>query len=474
MYLGLDLGTTNVKATLTDDSMRIVAEGSAPVERFTAADGVVEQDLDQIEQAAIRAITQAVATIDPTSVLAIGISSQGGALQLLDADGGPMGRLISWMDQRGREYNDKLIESQGLDWMVDHTGCNLSEMTLGQLLRLKEQEPELFERTAGIGWVGDLIVERLCGRRAHDATSLSIAMLYNPKLRKADPDLLELLGIKEKRLPDLIPATESAGGLTAKMAKATGLPKGTPVSPAVHDQYAASLGAGSTSPGDVCLGSGTAWVLLANCEKLTRPAASTTFVCSHLVPGLFGQMLSMGNGGSAFDWALGLTGCRDLDGAAIDDLLECVPAGCEGLRFRPTLLPCRTCFDSDSDSDSDENGVGKVDGVGGVLSGVRPNHGPAHLLRAVVEGLANELALHVKILDEAGLKVERLYMCGTAAASRVTPRVIADVLNRPVVCIRQPSISSLGAAVLARAVVDGQPIVAFQGPEERETIEPSH
>ena len=459
MYLGLDLGTTNVKATLTDASMRIVAEGTAPVERFTAADGVVEQDIDQIEQAAIQAITEAVATIDPTSVLAIGISSQGGALQLLDADGKPLERVISWMDQRGHQNDVKLVEGQGVDWMVEHTGCNLSSMTLGQLIRLREEEPELFESAAGIGWVGDLIVERLCGRRAHDATSLSIAMLYNPKLGDADPDLLKFLGIEGKRLPDLVPATESVGGLTAKIAEATGLREGTPVSPAVHDQYAASLGVGSTRSGDVCLGSGTAWVLLANCDKLTPPVASNTFVCSHLVPGLFGQMLSMGNGGSAFDWALSLTGCRNLDGSAIDDLLDSVPSGCEGLRFRPTLLPCRTCSDKD--------------GVGGVLSGVRPNHGQAHLLRAVVEGLANELALHVEMLEEAGLKVEKLYMCGTAAASRVTPRVIADTLHRPVICIRQPSISSLGAAVLARAIADGEPIVAFQGPEERETIEPN-
>lgn len=458
MYLGLDLGTTNVKATLTDDSMRIVAEGTSPVERFTAAEGVVEQDIDQIEQAAIRAIVEAVATVDPTSVRAIGISSQGGALQLLDGDGGPIGHVISWMDQRGHEYDRRLVERQGCDWLVDHIGCNLSTMTLGQLLRLKDQEPKLLASAKGIGWVGDLIVERLCGRRAHDATSLSIAMLYNPRLREADPELLELLEIQDKRLPDLIPATESAGGLTDVMAKATGLRAGTPVSPAVHDQYAASLGAGSTGPSDVCLGSGTAWVLLANCQKLMPPVANDTFVCSHLVPGLFGQMLSMGNGGSAFEWALGLTGCQNLSGTAIDDLLESVPSGCEGLRFRPTLLSSRTVHDKND--------------LGGILRGVRPNHGRAHLLRAVVEGLAQELLLHVQMFKNAGLSVERLSMCGTAAASRVTPRVIADTLGCPVVCIRQPSISSLGAAVLARSVDDGQPVVAFAGPEERETIEP--
>ena len=88
-----------------------------------------------------------------------------------------------------------------------------------------------------------------------------------PSLVTPIPDLLKFLGIEGKRLPDLVPATESVGGLTAKIAEATGLREGTPVSPAVHDQYAASLGAGSTRSGDVCLGSGTAWVLLANGEK---------------------------------------------------------------------------------------------------------------------------------------------------------------------------------------------------------------
>ena len=155
--------------------------------------------------------------------------------------------------------------------------------------------------------MGDVIVGRLCGRRAHDRTSMSIGMLYNPSLDRADPDILERLSLREEQLPELIPATTPAGRLSEEAAARTGLLSGIPVSPAVHDQYAASVGAGSVHLGDVCLGTGTAWVLVANTPKLTPPVAQSTFVCPHPVGGLFGQLLSMANGGSALDWALRLT-----------------------------------------------------------------------------------------------------------------------------------------------------------------------
>ena len=145
MYLGLDLGTTNVKATSDRrfDANRC-GRDCRRLSVLPPPTESLEQDIDQIEQAAIQAITEAVATIDPTSVLAIGISSQGGALQLLDTDGKPLERVISWMDQRGHQNDVELVEGQGVDWMVEHTGCNLSSMTLGQLIRLREGRARAF------------------------------------------------------------------------------------------------------------------------------------------------------------------------------------------------------------------------------------------------------------------------------------------------------------------------------------------
>ncbi len=381
MFLGIDLGTTNVKALAVDARGTIAAQGSAPVNRTTTPDGGVEQDIDQIWEATCQAIREAVGQVSSEKIRAIGISSQGGALQLLGAGGEPLGPVISWLDSRGRRFDRDFEQRMGEEYLVAHTGHNLSSMTVGQLLRLREESPEMLEAAAGVGFVGDLIVGRLCGRRAHDPTSLSIGMLYNPRLGSADPQLLELLKIDDKRLPELVSADAPAGGLLPEAAERTGLVAGIPVSPAIHDQYAASVGAGAVNEGDVLVGTGTAWVLLATTARLMPPIAPRTFVCSHPFEGLYGQMLSMSNGGSAVQWVLEVTGQAPLRGDGLDERLASVAPGADGLRCWPLLLGGR-------------RGAGDTP-PGGIFSGITLGHSASHLLRAVVEGLACELARHL-------------------------------------------------------------------------------
>ncbi len=439
MHVGLDLGTTNVKAVALEADGRAVAEGSHPVERYTSPDGGVEHDLEQIWTATCDALRQVTAEVNAGDVLALGISSQGGALQMLDDAGYPVGRVISWLDQRGKAFDAKLLDEVREEYLAEHTGCNLSSMTLGQLLRLAERGPDCFAASQ-VGFVGDTIVGRLCGRRAHDATSLSIGMLYNPTLGTADPELLSRLRIDDKRLADLLPATTPVAAITEKAAKATGLLAGTPVSPAIHDQYAAGIGAGSTREGDVCLGTGTAWVLLANAVGPPRPVTPRTFVCPHPISGLTGHLLSMTNGGSALQWAMQLTGCDSMDPDELDRRLETIAAGADGLQVWPLLV----------------HSAGASGGLerGGRIDGLTLNHSADHLLRAVVEGLACELARHADLLATGGFALRRLVLSGPAATSRVTPQIIADVTGRPVACVDHGNMSARGAAVIAQAMVE--------------------
>ncbi|NLX98301.1 MAG: FGGY-family carbohydrate kinase [Rhodopirellula sp.] len=462
MFLGLDLGTTNVKALIVDHGGRVAARASAPVERYCTPGGGVEQDIDEIWQATCDCLRRAAGQVESRTIRAIGISSQGGALQLLDSDEKPVSRVISWLDGRGRPFDRKLVEEVGIDWLIEHLGCNLSSMTLGQMLRLAAQEPRLLAAAAHVAFVGDVIVGRLCGRRAHDPTSLSIGMLYNPWRQRPDGDMLQRLGIREDQLPDLLPATTPAGGLLPQTAEATGLPPGIPVSPAVHDQYAASTGAGAVAEGDVCLGTGTAWVLVAGTNRLVRPVTPSTFIAPHPVAGLNGQMLSMTNGGSAVDWVLELTNRREWSSEKIDEALAAVPAGSDGLCFWPLLSP-------------GSSGIA-FGQPGGRIDGLHLPHTSNHLLRAVIEGLACELARHLQRLLAAGVPVRRLVLCGSAAGSDVTPQVVADVTRRPVACIAESSISAFGASVIARAMIEPEAelgALARRLASERRTVQPS-
>ena len=420
-----------------------------PVELFHTGDDGVEQDLEQIWTATLAAIAAIGAEKDLAGVKAVGVSSQGGAMQMLDGEGQPAGRVISWLDGRGRPYDEEITSDLGTEWFARHTGHGASGVGVGQVLRLRQEYPWLLARPNRIGFVGDVIVARLCGRGAHDATSLSIAMFYNPALDSADPELLRTLGIEEEQLPDLISVGTAAGALLAELSEKTGLTAGIPVSAAAHDQYAAALGVGAVHPGDVMFGAGTAWVLLAATDRLTGPVIDSAFVCRHLLEGLYGQMLSLGNGGSSFTWALNLLGLGRLGPEEIDELLAEVPPGADGVRFRPLLAAF--------------GGAGLVPGVRGRLAGLRLAHTAGHILRAVVEGLACELTRYLRLLTEGGLPVKRLLMCGGAAKSSFTPQLIADTTSLPVACTTESDTSALGAAVIARGLSEKDADLAVLG-----------
>ncbi len=438
LLLGLDLGTTNIKAYIVTMDGTVVSSGSAAVGITYAADGTAEQNLEDIWGGTVTAIRKAVMFARGANVIAIGVSSQGGALQVLDRGGRCFGPVIGWQDSRGSSWDRELTARKGGGWFARHTGYPKSTSAVGQLLRLRAQGtlPQGFE----VGWVGDVIVERLCGRRAHDGTSLSEACLFNPGENREDGELLEILGVERKCLPDLLSVNETAGGLLPDIAQSLSLPAGIPVGPAVHDQYSAALGSGVVRSGDTMLGAGTTWALLAITPELQLPVGGIALVGCHPVAGLFGQMLSMANGGACIAWGTRTLNLEAMGVQGTDSCLSSVRPGSDGLRFRPLL--------------SEIGGAGLPSSAAGCLDGLRLGHTPAHILRALVEGLACELGRYLAMMREGEVPVNRLVMSGGAAASSVTPGIIADTTGLPVDCMTMPETSSIGAAILAHALVE--------------------
>lgn len=442
LLLGLDLGTTNVKAVVADPEGKILGRGSTPVALMPSEDGAVEQELEEIWRATLSAIDQTTRELDASAIEAIGVSSQGGALQLLDPSSRPYGRVISWLDQRGQADDERLTTELGCDWFMQRIGHGRSGLAIGQLLRLRRENPASLQGLNRIGFVGDVIVERLCGQAAHDGTSAGLTLLYNPRLGTYDPELLARLDIAGDQLPRLIPCDSPAGGLQAEVARQTGLRPGIPVSPAIHDQYAAALGTGVVQPGEVMLGTGTAWVLLAVIDRLKAPIIPEAFVCTHPQRGLYGQLISLVNGGSAVTWAAQLLGLTKQSEAEIERMLAAGSPGSSGLCFWPFLTPF--------------GATGLVRGTRGQLVGLQLSHTPAQVLRAVVEGLAFELQRHLDFLREAQIPIQRLALCGGAAHSHTTSQIIADVVGVPMNCHAADHGSLLGAIILARSLVENR------------------
>ncbi len=277
----------------------------------------------------------------------IGVSAQGGATQILDKAGRPLGRVISWLDQRGRSFDAALTQELGKGWFLERIVHGGSWLSIGQVLRLRNEQRALLEPPNRVGFVGDIVVSRLCGVAAQDGTSAALTLLYDPKARTYAPELLNRLELAPERLPVLISPRTPAGGLLPEISRETGLRADIPVSAAVHDQYASALATGATTAGTVMVGTGTAWVLLHITDHLPKPATDQAFICHHVIEGLWGQILSMVNGGSALTWALELTGLErgharpqeNSPARAIDQLLASATPGFDGLTFWPFLTP---------------------------------------------------------------------------------------------------------------------------------------
>ena len=440
LFLGLDVGTTNVKAVVVDAEGVHRSSGSMSVPvHFVGADGV-EQDLGEIQAAVASAIAEAVrgCGADAPRIASIGVSAQGGAMQLVAPDGSPNGPVIGWQDARGRTGGRQVLGRRSPRWFQRRIGSPSVAGCPGQVVRLRAEGA--IDAGTRVGFVGDRIVGWLCGRPAHDATSLSICLFCNPATGREDPDVLSLVGLTPDRLPDLLEVHVPAGGLLPGVAGRLGLRAGLPVGPAVHDQYAAAIGCAAVRPGDVMFGAGTAWVLLAMSERMPRPVEPWSLIGRHAVPGLFGLMVSIGNGGSSFAWARDILGLQGATDAELDALIASAPPGSSGVRFRPLLAPLSSAR--------------LPPGSAGRLDGIRLHHSRAHVLRSVVEGLACELGWALKDMRAAGVRVERLVMSGRAAGSAVTPGIVADVLGLPVDTVTQPETSASGAAILGRLLVE--------------------
>ena len=411
MLLGLDLGTTNIKALVTDFGGHRLGEGVRPIERYDGEGGKVEQDIEEIWQAALEAMDMAVRDMDPAGIKAIGVSSQGGAMQLLDARRRPAGRVISWLDRRGQPFDRELTKELGQEWFAKRIGHRHSGLAMGQLLRLRREQSAQLARPNRIGFVGDIIVSRLCGRPAHDGTSGGLTLLYNPALRDYEPELLSRLEITPDQLPELLPPNQPAGGLLPGIASRIGLRKGIPVSAAIHDQYCGALAAGTVRPGTVMVGTGTTWILLVVSDHPAPPATADALTCHHLIDGAWGQIVSLTNGGPALAQALEAT-CQDARSALeIDDLMESAPAGQLDLQ-------------------------------------------PGHVLRSAVEGLAFELKRQICHLRQSKLPMEKAVLSGRAAASRVIPQILSTVTGLPIARAGQGGGSPLGAAIIARGLLE--------------------
>ncbi len=437
-YVGVDVGTSVIKAALFDANGEQRALRSAPARVVNPREGWFEQDMDEVLAAVgevVRALVDAESTPgEPPALLAL--TGQGDGVWLLDAEGRAVRSAVSWMDARAAGIAD--------GWRADGTTEAVFRRTGGAMFPgcpapvlawFDRHEPEVLDRSATAAYCKDMVMQRLTGVRATDTSDSSLPFL-DPVTRDYAPDVLDRCGLGH-RTDLLAPVAEPlpTGALTAEGAALMGLPEGTPVSAGPFDLPACALGSGlAATPGDGHLIVGTTLACQVAVAEL-RPGGEPAGLTIPLGPDRWLRSMPAMVGTAALDWTLKLVG-RTHD--EVDPLLATGEPGAHGVRCLPYFSP------------AGERAPFVESGARARLDGLTVQTSTADVVRAVCEGIAFA-ARHC--FEAAGLQGE-VAVCGGGIRSREWLRLFADALGRPVRVSACPEVGAYGAVLAGIAATD--------------------
>jgi len=442
IYIGIDVGTTSLKALALTEKGECVATAKSSYELFANGAEATQNANDWYEAAvgAIREIAEKVK--DLGEICAISVSAQGGATVLLDGSGKTITPAYSWMDNRATRESEELKNTFGDELFYSRCGWRMQpNADAAKLLWMKKNITEIYESAASFPSTLGFINQRLTGNIVEDPTCAAIRRLYDINEKKMSGDLLDHLGLTEDKLPETLPTGTLVGNLTAEAAEQTGLSESVRVYNGAHDQYCASIGSGTVEAGQLLLATGTAWVLFGVTETPLF-GKSRISPCIHPAGG-YGALSTVSGIGAAFEWLSKLTN------TPIPEL----SAGAEERKGKNDTLFFRPSA----------TGTGLLIGqsVGAHVTGLTIGHDKYDLALALMEGAAFETALNIEEYKKSGMSApSSITMAGGATASRFWQSLISDVTGLDVYASTQTDSPALGAAILAAASDSGEDISA--------------
>ncbi|CAA9583684.1 MAG: Xylulose kinase [uncultured Thermomicrobiales bacterium] len=455
LYLGLDLGTSAIKALLVDPEGRVRGVGSAEYPVHHPQPGYAEQDPNDWWAATVAAVRQAIGWAPAGSrVAGIGVAGQMHGAVLLGDDDLPVAPAIIWADGRSWRQVAEITERIGAAKLIDTAGRAVAAgFQAATIAWLQKERSSLWWRTRRVLSPKDELRRRLTGEIATDPGEASGTLLLDVRWRTWSPDLLKAVGVEEAKLPPLRPAVAPAGGLSVGSAVELGLPAGAPVVVGTGDAPAGLLGAGIVDPDTMLLSISTgAQVMVPATFVIPDPAGRSHTFCAALEPGTdrpgWYQMGATLVAGMALRWL------RDeMLGQAGPDAYERMttwageaPAGSRGLLFLPFMVGERSPH-----MDSR---------LRAAFLGLGAHHGRNEVVRAVMEGTVLACFDAFEVLREGGATPSRIVMAGGGARSPVWRQIVADVFGLPVHALATADQAAFGAAILAAAGIGGLDPVA--------------
>ncbi len=447
--LGLDEGTTGCKACVFDLDGVVIASDYREYPCYYPHKGWVEQLPEDITPALFASVKAAVEAsgVDPTDIKAIGISSQGSVIGLLDEDGQLIRPFVGWQDLRGEANLPELASQLDKNTYYDITGAPFgSMMSYSKLQWLKDNEPENWAKTAMFSTHQDYFL-RAFGAEDYwtDLSSASREGMLVTDDNVWDPLTHGIIGIpQDKRAKITVEPGKVVGHIGPEIAAQTGLAVGTALCVGAHDQNCSTFGAGAVAPGDTVMVIGTfgsCFVVLGSPGR--DPRGRLIVKPNHGVGNWTIEAFST-TSASALRWYRDTLGDAELAAAEaagrdpydiITELADTVPAGSNGLTFLPYLQGA---------TGSRLNGKAQATLVGMSLGTTR-----AEIARAVLEGICLEMREIVEAQKQAGIDVTTIRLTGGAAKSPMWCQMLADIFQRPIELLQTSETGCLGAALYA-------------------------
>ncbi len=435
--LGIDLGTTNIKAVALADDGRLLAQNGEPTASIVPFPGAAEQNPDVIFQQVVRIIRQVCAELQPGNKIAGIVFS--GAMHSLIAVGANNQALTNawlWSDLRAAEFANALRNKESGSAIYRRTGTPIHPMSpLLKIQWLRNNLPEVFGRTRLFLGIKDFVLYKLLGAAVCDASMASATGLLHTVSGQWDQEALEVAGVSGHQLPEVVSPT-SIFKLPAATARLLGVPEDTPLIPGASDGALANLGSGAYGPDTLAITIGTSAALRLTVDEPVVDALGRTF-CYRLDDRQFIAGGASNNGSNVIDWLRRqVIGARSTPDKLLLKAAKISP-GCEGLLFVPYLYGERAP-------------VWDAQAVG-IFYGLQARHTRDTMLRAAVEGVGFNLRMIASALPQLD-RVREIAFSGGAAASPLWRHALADIFQLPVVTLddQLPDASALGAVILAR------------------------
>ena len=442
VFVACDMGTTLVKAAVVDLSGAVLGQWSEESALLRPRPGVVEQDLLQIESEAHTAIRHAVEQSGRASdIAAVSFSSQMSGIGAVGDGFAPVAPFDSWLDSRcAQDIYDMAPHGRRV---TELSGCPPTYSHGPKERWLKRTQPDTYRSTRAFQVPSAFVAARLVGLGVDDAyidkTNLCFANLSDTQRGEWSPELVDLFGLDQEKLPRIVAPDDLIGTVTSAAHQATGIPVGVPVVAGGGDQIVACLGVGVSRPGRASDSAGTASLFSVCLDRWAPDTDSLSLISSQsIVPGQYLSFAFVNGGGQGLEWVrrelLGTDDPAPEAFARLEALADAVPPGSEGLlwlpHFQGGVTPPRPHLRS---------------GWVGITGG----HTRGHLYRSVLEGIALQYASWAEHAATAmGRPLAEVRAMGGGAKSDLWVSIKADVLGIPFVRAPESEAALLGNALL--------------------------